>query len=185
MNKKQDLFEIISKKIGKIICAFIILVLVILNVQMYKKRHPKASNKNMVFENVVENELTPEEINKRNEEERINKLYNMQQSERIHIYLGDYVGYLKTNDYETAYSKLNTSFKQNYFNKLEDYEAYIKKYYPKDIVIEYGNEKQQGELSVVEITFKDASNKNFNSFTQRYVVRENGIMDYTISFQVE
>lgn len=185
MKNNQDIINYIIKNLKTIIFVIIIIVLVFLNIKMFRKLKGESPKENTKVVAKQENTVSAEEKQKRNEEERINQLYSMRPEERMRRYLGEYVGFLREKDYEKAYSKLNENFKNNYFKSVNDYKAYIEKYYPKDIVIEYGNRTQQGELSIIEITFSDRENKSFNSFTQRYVVKENDAMDYTISFQVE
>ena len=110
--------------------------------------------------------------------------------ERLEVFLstladdnGEYIECLRNKDYESAYAKLNEEYKKNYFPDLDSYKSYIQKNFPKNIRITYGDERAQGEVCIVEINFSDVEDKSFKEFTQRYVVRENGAYDYTISFQ--
>lgn len=183
MKKDQDIVEFLLKNIRVIIYIVIIAVLVFLNVRLFILLQGKNTNveqNEVVFENT---RLSDDEIDRRNDEARKNQLYSLGQQERIKRYLGEYIGFLKLKDYESAYNRLNESFKKNYFPTLKEYQDYIEMYYPKEIIIDYGTFKEEGELSVVEIILSDGSNSQYEEVTQRFVVRENDAMDYTISFQ--
>ena len=183
MKTNRDTIENVLKKSRTIIYIGLIVVLVILNIRMYKLSHGTQEEKETNEVVVVENKLSKEEIDQKNNEARINELYSMSQRERIKRYLGEYTGFLKNKDYKSAYDKLNDKFKMNYFQTESSFEEYIKTYYPKDLMIEYGTFSEEGEISIVEIILSDESDPNYQKVTQRFVIRENDAMDYTISFQ--
>ena len=186
MRKKNDpVTSVLSSKTVKyVIFAIIIGILLFLNIRLFIMRRPTVNQldaQNEVEENV--NKMSDQEIDERNRNATVEEAYKLSQSERIRRYLGEYIGFLKNGDYDSAYAKLNEDYKKNYFPDVNTFKDYIQKYYPKHISISYESERVQGEICVVEINFSDAEDKSFKEFTQRYVVKENGAYDYTISFQ--
>ena len=183
MNKKNNsiLDMLTTKNIKYFIYIIIIAFLVAINIRIFSLRRPKAEK---IENNIVEENRLPDNvIREQNRNATIEEAYKLGNIERIERYLGEYVGFLKTGKLEEAYAKLNQGYKEKYFPDFNTYKEYITTNYPKDILITYGTETQKGELWEVEINFSDRSDSSFNGFTQRYVVRENGAYDYTISFQ--
>ena len=110
----------------------------------------------------------------------------MDERSRIERYFGKFINAIENKNYSSAYSMLNDSFKNTYFATQEAFEQYVSTKYPSEfIVVEYENIERQGELYVLTVSIDDGINQQFEKFEQRVVVRENGINDYTLSFQVQ
>lgn len=119
------------------------------------------------------------------EEEKINKLKEKTEAERIKTYLGSYLKYIETKDYDSAYNLLYPEFKQNYFPTIEDYKKYIQEQdYPDLMTIDYDSISTQGELYIVTIRI---GNMTARSETQKvekdFIIKENNYNDYLISFK--
>ena len=109
--------------------------------------------------------------------------YKMDEKTRMKKYVGEILFFYELKDYKSAYDRLNASFKAEYFPTLEDFEKYVKETYPENPGAKYLDFSVEGELFVIKITVVNVKDKSFESFNQRFVIRENGADSYTYSFQ--
>ena len=101
-------------------------------------------------------------------------------------HFGEFIKYIEDERYDKAYSLLNESFKNRYFENIEKFIEYAKNKYPKkNIAVNYNENKRYGDLYILTVDISDLINNEFESFTQRIVIRENSANDFKISFQVE
>lgn len=138
-----------------------------------------------------ENQTTQVEI-QRTDEDIIKYLSGLDERSRMEYYCGEYLKHIKYKEYEEAYKLLYSEFKENYFPTLEEYEEYVKEYYPKFFAVQYDDIDRQGDIYIIRLKIVDATNssKNGNNAEnnedniQRIVIRENGFNDFVMSFQV-
>lgn len=131
------------------------------------------------------------------EEELIKYLSTLGERDRMEYYCGTFFKYLKRADYTSAYNLLYNEFKQKYFPTIDDFEQYVKKYYPRYIGLDYNDITRQGNLYVLRLKIinvlgnsntEDSENAedlgNLEDYYQRVVIRENYYNDFELSFQV-
>lgn len=113
------------------------------------------------------------------------KLYSMNEKNRMQTYFGEFITFVENEDYDTAYKLLNNNFKSNYFSNVDVFKNYIIEKFPKYIGVNYKNIERQGELYVLTVELFNPLDTDFQTITQRVVIRENSVNDYTLSFQVQ
>ena len=153
----------------------------------YINNHKEVSQAEANYNELISN--SGNENNKQFTESEIentvtNKVMTLPEKNRMQIYFGKFISYIEEKDYENAYKLLNENFKNNYFDTIEKFEEYMKKY-PSSMAVEYLNFERQGELFVLTVNIKDVFNSSASVINQRVVIRENEANDFTISFQVE
>ena len=172
-----------DKRIINILLVMAVLILLAINIKIFIDNHEETADIEQNG-NDIENSM----IQNNNQDDIQNtitsKVADMAERSRMQTYFGTFISYIEENDYESAYNLLNENFKKNYFSTLEQFETYIQKY-PKDIAVDYKEIERQGELFVLTVEIKDVFNKEVQTITQRVVIRELGVNQFTISFQVE
>ncbi len=172
-----------DKRIINILLVMAVLILLAINIKIFIDNHEETAGIEQNG-NGIENSM----IQNNNQDDIQNtitsKVADMTERSRMQTYFGTFISYIEENDYESAYNLLNENFKKNYFSTLEQFETYIQKY-PKDIAVDYKEIERQGELFVLTVEIKDVFNKEAQTITQRVVIRELGVNQFTISFQVE
>ena len=158
-----------------LIIAILIIIVLIVLIQINKRKTTKMT---------VSNE-TREQIEQKNENAITGNITQMSEEDRVEAYVGQFISAIEEKDYDKAYAKLNENFKNNYFKTLEDFKNYAEKKYPSNPSITYDSLKRIGQIYLVQVTIKDVMNTDFNAFSQRFVIRENGANDYKVSFQAD
>ncbi len=171
-----------DKKVINILLVMVVLILLAINIKIFINNHEEKADEEP--NSVIENSMVQNDEQKDIQNTITNKVADMTERSRMQTYFGTFISYIEEKDYESAYNLLNENFKNNYFSTLEQFETYIQKY-PKDIAVDYKNIERQGELFVLTVEIKDVFNKEFQAITQRVVIRELGVNQFTISFQVE
>lgn len=166
-----------SLKVILIILVFLIIFALIIAI--------KISQNNRANKNVIKNNDSIEQVEEKNKNGVNEKILNMNEADRIRAYVGQFLTNIESKNFEEAYSSLNDEFKQNYFNTIETFKSYATNKYPTKLKISYESVERQGEIYVAKVKISDLFDSNFQEFTQRFVIRENGTNDYKISFQVQ
>ena len=111
------------------------------------------------------------------------KLADMTEMQRVKTYLADFIEKIEKKDYDAAYEILYSDFKENYFRTLTEFEAYCKEFFPVIFNVENKNMERLNNIYVLEVTIKDLVkiNKEFDIY---FVIRENALNDYDLSFSV-
>ena len=171
-----------DKKIINILLTIIVLILIAINIKIYISNHEEeksAEQNNTEISNTMQNNMEEDIQNT-----ITSKVADMTERSRMQTYFGTFISYIEEKDYESAYNLLNENFKNNYFSTIEQFETYMQKY-PKDIAVDYKDIDRQGELFVLTVEIKDVFNSDAEKITQRVVIRELGVNQFTLSFQVE
>ncbi len=196
--------KIYREKLKKIILAIVVLILLLSNLIIFinhlEKQNFNNNNKTNIVnstssqnnENIITNNETNStnfEINTTDDEEKTknaleDNISSMGERNRMQTYFGQFILLIEKNEYEEAYLKLNTKFKENYFKTLDDFKKYVTEKYPKAIRLEYTNIERQGEYYILSVNIYDTFDST-KVISQSTVVKENGNDDYEISFQVE
>lgn len=169
--------------------AVVILFLIIGNIALFSKKiiEPKGNTQQSVKTYEARDEkkknttiitvpVTDEEI--------VKKLSQMGERDRMEYYCGKYFEAINSGNLENAYNMLYTEFKNKYFPKLEDFEAYIETTYPSEFAVSYDDITRQGSIYVLKISILDLLGSRENKKEQRVVLQENTYNNFVISFQV-
>lgn len=174
-----------KNKIRNLILIIILLILIAINIYVYIIHHTEETQVANI--NNIVNESTNYSI--ATEEQTTNsletKISNMTERNRMQTYFGQYITYIESEKYETAYSKLNASFKEKYFPTIDKFKEYYKTKYPSISNLTYSNIERQGEYYILTVTVSASLDTSFKSFEESVVIKENGNNDYEISFKVE
>lgn len=166
----------INKKKIIIVLIIILLLVVIITSILIKKLAKNNENTDKVDTRTEEQK----------EDEKINKLKNSTESERIKTYIGTYFKYIEQRNLSAAYELLYPDFKNNYFKTLEDFEKYINnKYYPELMAIDYKTISTQGKYYLVTVDITDMVNPyNKKTYSEDLTILENDYNVFYISFKI-
>ena len=171
-----------DKRVINILLAIVVLILLAINIKIFINNHKEKAD--IEQNSDIENSIIQNDVQDDTQNVITSKVADMTERSRMQTYFGTFISYIEEKNYESAYKLLNENFKNNYFSTLEQFETYIQKY-PKDIAVDYKKIERQGELFVLTVEIKDVFNKEVQAITQRVVIRELGVNQFTISFQVE
>ena len=87
-------------------------------------------------------------------------------------------------DYEYVYNKLDSTFRQNNFPTLSDFENYISENLYTSIDVAYGEYQTSGNLHVYEVNIKEKNNENSNTITKNFIMQLGEGTDFVMSFNV-
>lgn len=115
------------------------------------------------------------------EQEKAIKAYNgYNNRKKIAYNVNKWVQMVNNKDYQGTYNLLNTTFRNNNWSTLEQFENFIKQNYPSYYEIEYGQYEENGESSVQAITLKDIEGNEQNK-TVTLIIRLKEGMDFEMS----
>lgn len=117
------------------------------------------------------------------DESMVEKLAGMTEGQRMKSYLADFIEKIEKKDYDKAYELLYPKFKDNYFRTLTEFESYCKEYFPPIFNITNKNMERLNNIYVLESTITDLVNMD-RGFNIYFVIRENELNDYELSFSV-
>lgn len=156
-----------------ILTIIVLIVLIAINNSKNNKTSEMAEQENSAeSEELVENSIT-------------SNISKMSEEDRIESYIGEFISLIEEKNYSQAYNKLNANFKNNYFKTVEDFEKYAESKYPSNPNIEYSSIEKIGEIYLIQTKITDVIDSSFQEVSQKFVVRENGANDYTISFEAD
>lgn len=167
-DKEKNKKKIIKTMI--LLCSILIvcLLLLLFVIQFIK---PKEQEEKMVTQEEREESVT-DYVRNRNEKER------------MQVYLAEYLKHLERKEYELAYELLYPQFKQNYFPSKKDYIDYVEANYSDLMMVNYEDIQRQGNYYILTVTITNLGEIE-NSISQKFILYENGLNDYTLSFQVK
>ncbi len=113
------------------------------------------------------------------------KVSKMGERSRMQTYIGEFLGYITQGRYDKAYGYLNEDFKKNYFDTEEKFKDYVTKNFPKVIATKYTDIERRGTYYILTVDIFDAMDSSTGTITRRFVVKELGKNEFTISFQTE
>lgn len=91
---------------------------------------------------------------------------------------------LNDGDYNYVYNKLDSIFKQNNFQNLNDFENYVKENFYASMQVEYSNYKSSGNLHIYDVNIKDRNNSNSSSITKNFIMQLLDGTNFVMSFNV-
>ena len=139
--------------------------------------------KTVDYEDMTEEELQIAVQNKI-DNMKVNELAGKGERERMEHYVKSFIDAVENKDYEEAYDMLYEDFKNNFFPKFDEFEKYAKSTFPSLCNIEYTNIERNGDVYVLWITLSDSLAGKDSAIEMNFVVQENDLNDFVISFTV-
>lgn len=161
-------------KIG-IVVVIVIIFLIVLKVVSNKNKVDYSKLSDEELKVVVANKI--DDINK-------NELGNLGERDRIEYYLSEFITAIENKNYETAYQMLYDEFKEKYFPSISDFEEYAKTKFPSMISLEHTNIERNGDTYILWITLSNPLAGKKSQKEMNFVIRENGLNDFELSFSV-
>lgn len=131
-------------------------------------------------------ELSEDEVNLAIEQEiediQTKQLSELEEDDRIEQYASRFMEKIDNEEYEVAYEMLYEDFKTNYFPTLESFEKYAKEKFPKLMSLEHTNIERNGNIYVLWVTVYDLMKSKENGMEINFVIRENELNDFELSF---
>lgn len=168
--KKQDNRLII---IGLGIIVVLIVVLLIL----------KINNKEPDYSQMTEEEINLA-IEEKVEDVRLKNISSLEEGDRIEHYASYFMEKIDLGEFEEAYNMLYDEFKNNYFPTLASFEEYAKEKFPTVMSLEHTNIERNGDIYVVWTTVYDLMQSRDAGVKMKFVIQENGVNDFVLSFSV-
>ncbi|MCI8832969.1 MAG: hypothetical protein HFJ19_02030 [Clostridia bacterium] len=118
------------------------------------------------------------------EQEKAIKAYNgYNNRKKIAYNVNKWVQMVNNKDYQGTYNLLNTTFRDNTWSTLEQFENFIKQNYPSYYEVEYGQYEENGESSVQTIILKDIEGKEENK-TVTLIIKLKDEMNFEMSIAI-
>lgn len=174
-----------DKKLKIIIITIIILILLALNLTVFinnNLRNENSIESNEIINTIVEHNIATEEETENSRKEMLN---DYPEATRIKTYCGQYISYIDSKDYESAYKLLYEDFKNTYFKTIQEFIEYVENKYPDEILVQYTNIEREGTIYILTVKIQDTLNKDFTPIEQNIVIKENDLNDFVLSFEVE
>ena len=123
-------------------------------------------------------------VNEEIEQMEKNDLGEMGERDRIEKYVADFLESIENSEYEVAYEMLNNDFKNNYFPTFSDFEQYAKNKFPSMIAVEHTNFERNGDVYIVWTNLSNPMGSKDSAIEMNFVVKENDLNDFELSFKV-
>ena len=114
----------------------------------------------------------------------INNLAGLGERDRIEYYVSEFIKAIENEDYNIAYDMLYDEFKKNYFPTFNDFEKYAKTKFPSMFSLEHTNIERNGEFYVLWVTMYNPLGSKSDGIEMNFVVKENDLNDFVMSFSV-
>ena len=169
------------KKNNKPIIFCIIVVVIIIIIVIVKM---VSNNKKVDYSKLSDEEL---DIIVANKIQDINKidLSNLNERERMEYYVSEFITAIENKNYETAYQMLNDDFKNHYFPNYSDFEEYAKNKFPSNIALNHTNIERNGDIYVLWVTVANQLAGKKSGMDINFVIKENDLNDFELSFSVK
>ncbi len=139
-------------------------------------------------ENINYDELSQEElkavVEKNVDSIEISRLKDMGERDRMEYYTSKFITSIGNKSYEYAYSLLYDEYKARYFPTLEEFEKYVKTELPSTLSVEYTNFERNGEIYILWVTLKNPVGTEASEVEMNFIVKENALNDFVMSFSV-
>ena len=178
MKKNQRKILIV---VGLIVLVILLLILMFF---LYKRKMNNINNQNQVV-SIELDDKSYKKMKSAENEEILKNISEMTEQKRIHYYASEFIKAVEARNYKKAYSFLNSDFKDNYFKTYEAFEDYAKKYFPKEMSVNYDNMERLGNIYVLVAVVKDILSKDPNDFEFYIVIKENAYNNFELSFSVD
>lgn len=131
-------------------------------------------------------QLTEDEVNLAIQQEiediHVNELSKLEENDRIEQYVSRFMEKVDNEEYEAAYEMLYEDFKTNYFPTLESFTKYAQEKFPKLMSLEHTNFERNGNIYVLWVNVYDLMKSKSEGVEMNFVIRENALNDFELSF---
>ena len=165
-----------SNKHAIIIVAGILIVVILVFLDL-------RGNKGTDYGNLTQEEISVA-LEKEIDEMEINTVASLNERDRIEYYVSKFVEAIEEKDYEKAYDMLYEDFKENYFPTLSSFEEYAKSKFSKVLSLDHTNFERNGDYYILWITMSDPLSGKNSGKDINFVVRENALNVFDLSFSV-
>ena len=167
----------IKKKNNKLLI-FGIVVVIILAIIAFATREKKVD-----YSKLNDEELA---IAIQDKIDNINKidLSQMGERDRMEYYVSTFIDAVENGNYEEAYEMLYSDFRENYFPTLSSFEEYIKTKFPKMMSLDHSNIERNGDVYVLWVTLYDPLASKDAGKEINFVIQENDLNDFVMSFSI-
>lgn len=116
--------------------------------------------------------------------EFIEKYETSSNEDRVLMNIQRFFSAVEDGDYKYAYNKLDSTFKNNNFKTLEQFEEYVKSNFFASNKLAAGKAEKQGDIYLYKVTISDASEKDNKVITKNFVMKLKENTDFVMSFEV-
>lgn len=143
----------------------------------------KNNSKGQDYSNLTKEEISVA-IQKEVDEMELSTLASKSERDRIEYYVAKFIQAVEEKNYEKAYDMLYEDFKNNYFPTLSSFEEYAESKFSKLITVDHTNIERNGEYYILWTTMSDPISGKSSGKDMNFVVRENDLNDFDMSFSV-
>ncbi|MBR6033580.1 MAG: hypothetical protein IKP28_02405 [Clostridia bacterium] len=161
-----------NKIIKKIIIILAILIVALLLTILFLKNNIKDNEEVIIISQEEREESITNYVRPRGE------------AERTKTYIAEFLKHLEREEYSLAYEKLHPDFRQKFFKTENSFVSYARRNYSNSIAVTYENTERYGKYYILSLDITNLDGM-CNEVKQKYIIQENGINDYYISFQVQ
>ena len=142
----------------------------------------------MIYNLTKSHDLNEEKVSyytgNKQDKEVVKKVRDEDAYKRMKVYLGKIITKISEGDYNYAYSRLYSEFKENNFKTEKSFENYCKSYFPKNITYRYKNFDKLGDyyIAVIDIINSETPDDEKNRKDMYFVFKEYDFDDYVFSF---
>lgn len=167
-----------SSKLPLIILV-LILVMIVLTIALNK-----IEEKPEDYSGMTEEELEVA-VQQKIDSMEINTLATMEERDRIEYYLAEFIDAVENGKYASAYEMLNDSFKNNFFKTEEEFTTYVKSKFPRMFSVEHTNIERNGNTYILWVNISDSLGSKNSVQEYNFVIKENDLSDFELSFSVK
>lgn len=172
MRIREDNKHIIIIAIGILIVILLVLIDIV-----------RSNSKGQDYSSLTEEEISVA-VQKEVDEMELNTLSTMGERDRIEYYVAKFAKAVEEKNYEKAYDMLYEDFKNNYFPTLSKFEEYAESNFSKLINLDHTNIERNGDYYVLWTTVSDPLSGKNTGKDMNFVVKENDLNDFDMSFSV-
>lgn len=142
----------------------------------------------MIYNLTKTHEVNEEKVSyitgNKQEKEVVKKVRNEDAYKRMKVYLGKVITKIAEEDYNYAYNRLYSGFRESNFPTEKSFENYCKSYFPKNMTYRYKNFDKIGDyyVAVVDLVNTATPNDEKNREDMYFVFNEYDFDDYVFSF---
>lgn len=106
------------------------------------------------------------------------------EQEKVATNIDIWIQMINSRDYKAAYQVLDETFRNNYFESLEDFTSYMQQYFPAHYKIEFGDFNEEAKVYTQQVTFINMENEEEPTFDRSFVMQlkeeENFVMSMNL-----
>ncbi len=114
----------------------------------------------------------------------ISKYNSLDNESKAHTNVDLFIRMINTKDYERAYEKLNSTFRDNNFGSVENFENYINSNFYNYGILSVERVEQRGDVYVVETRIYNDASVQATSINKDFIVKLNDGTNFELSFNI-